>query len=151
METKFTKVRGLIAKSLNASRKSWRSFFKKYGFAVIPANPEKRIVELYRTHGNVVLTDVNSILATGEIDGFSGLSDVGLDKDTLGKVLDTVEVWIPKKDGDDTKKDNDTKTDNKKSDDSNDEKKQTKIIVGVFVGLCFLSILAFVLIRKFNR
>lgn len=139
METKFTKVRGLIAKSLNANRNSWRSFFKKYGFAVIPANPEKRIVELYRTHGDVVLTDINQILATGDIDGFS--------KDDLGKIVDTFDIWLNNDSEGKTEDNPKTDTEDKPA----DEGKSTKWVVGAFVGLCVVSILAFVLIRKFNR
>ena len=139
MKEKIAKLRGLIAKSLNANRNSWRSFFKKYGFAVIPANPEKRIVELYRTHGDVVLTDINQILATGDIDGFS--------KDDLGKIVDTFDIWLNNDSEGKTEDNTKTDTDDKPA----DEGKSTKWVVGAFVGLCVVSILAFVLIRKFNR
>jgi len=139
MKEKIAKLRGLIAKSLNANRNSWRSFFKKYGFAVIPANPEKRIVELYRTHGDVVLTDINQILATGDIDGFS--------KDDLGKIVDTFDIWLNNDSEGKTEDNPKTDTEDKPA----DEGKSTKWVVGAFVGLCVVSILAFVLIRKFNR
>ncbi len=140
MKEKIAKLRGLIAKSLNANRNSWRSFFKKYGFAVIPANPEKRIVELYRTHGDVVLTDINQILATGDIDGFS--------KDDLGKIVDTFDIWL---DNGIEKPDDYIPKPKTDEDKPADEGKSTKWVVGAFVGLCVVSILAFVLIRKFNR
>lgn len=139
MKEKIAKLRGLIVKSLNANRNSWRSFFKKYGFAVIPANPEKRIVELYRTHGDVVLTDINQILATGDIDGFS--------KDDLGKIVDTFDIWLNNDSEGKTEDNPKTDTEDKPA----DEGKSTKLVVGAFVGLCVVSILAFVLIRKFNR
>lgn len=145
MNDKFTKLRGLIANSLNANPKSWHSFFRKYRIATYPSRPEKAIVMLYQKYGNSVLTDVNQILTTGEMDKF-----IGIDGEKASEVLqsgaDFLKV-ISKKD-DSTKEESVVVT--TKETDEEKEAKRTKIIIGVFVGLCVVSIVTFVLIKKFK-
>lgn len=145
MNDKFAKLRGLIAKSLNASPKSWRSFFKKYRIATFPSRPEKTIVMLYRQYGDSVLTDVNQILATGDMDQF-----LGIDKEKAGDVfddaIDIIKIFSNSNDDDSTQEPNDS-NDSTDSDEAK-EAKRTKVVIGVFIGLCVLSILTFVLVKK---
>lgn len=144
---KFTKLRGLLSKSMNASPKSWRSFFRKYGLPATVSCPEKRIVALYQQHGNVVLKDINDILTQGEMSAFSGevLDRAGSIFDTGGDIIDIIKGYGSSKN---TESDSDVSATVKNR---SDEEKRTKIMIGVFAGLCIVSILAVVIIRKINN
>lgn len=85
--SKFSELRGLIEKSLDANPESWRSFFQKYKCDAQSAHPEQEIVKAFANYGEPVVVDVNSMLADS-YSGWLGESST----DILASVKDTSDL-----------------------------------------------------------
>ncbi len=140
--SKFSELRGLIEKSLNANPESWRSFFHKYNCDAESSHPEKEIVRAYGMYGDEVAVDVNKMLASSFAsflgnDGLTSeeiLSNIKDTSDTLRNWLETFE-----------NPDNVVET-NQTSEESDDK---TSIVV--FVGVVVLCVVVFVVARKLKK
>jgi len=67
--SKYSLIKGLIHKSINANPESWRLFFNKY--QIPQSNPEIGIVRAYKQHGTAVTKDLNNLLVT-KVAAFTG-------------------------------------------------------------------------------
>ena len=140
--SKFSELRGLIAKSLYANPESWRSFFLKYNCDPQSSHPEKEIVKAFSRYGDQVATDVNDIL-TKSYAGFLG-NDGLTSEETLGKIKNTsdaLKTWLESI-GEET-----TDVQTTVKDDENDKHGETSWMF-IFVGVVFVCVVTFIVVKR---
>ncbi|MCQ2959554.1 MAG: hypothetical protein MJ198_05125 [Bacteroidales bacterium] len=142
--SKFSELRGLIEKSLNANPESWRSFFHKYNCDAESSHPEKEIVRAYGMYGDEVAIDVNKMLSSSFA---SFLGNDGLtSEESLAKVKDTsdkLREWLESI----GTSDSDVPTDSKSDEDSEDNRSA----IFLFVGVVVVCVVAFIVVRKIKK
>ena len=140
--SKFSELRGLIEKSLDANPESWRSFFQKYKCDAQSAHPEQEIVRAFANYGEPVVVDVNSMLA----DSYSGWLG---DSDTLASVKDTSDLltsWM--KDSLSTTKTTEN-TETKSEEELERQSRNTWLVI--FITVLMVCCTTFFIVKRINK